>query len=84
MAQRAKSVRIHNFQCLNRSHWGRGFVPDTTTIREKGARDQGHSHNKLHDEVEIRPESGTGPEKALHWRQGDSTHFLYPPIRDFQ
>jgi hypothetical protein len=32
IAQNTSSVRIQNFQCLNRSHWGRTFVPATITI----------------------------------------------------
>ena len=32
IAQSTNSVRIHNFQCLNRSHCGRTFVPATITI----------------------------------------------------
>src|ERR1700730_7987178 len=37
-------------------------------FREKSARDQGYSHDELRDEVEICREGGTGPEKALHWK----------------
>src|SRR6267378_5210126 len=32
IAQSTSSVRIHHFQCLNRSHCGRTFVPATMTI----------------------------------------------------
>src|ERR1700687_325804 len=56
----------------------------TFVFREKSARDQGYSHDELHDKVEICPEGGTGPEKALHWKEGNSTHPLYPQIRDSQ
>jgi hypothetical protein len=38
-------------------------------LGQKNARDQSQSHEELHDEVEICPEGGTGPEKALHWEK---------------
>src|SRR5437016_13937686 len=38
-------------------------------FREIGPRNQGCSHEELHDEVEIRREGCAGAEKALYWKQ---------------
>jgi len=40
--------------------------PVTLLPRENGSRSERHSHDDLHDEVEIRPEGSAGTEKALH------------------
>src|ERR1700687_3726532 len=45
-------------------------------FREKGPRDQGCSHDELHDQVEICPEGCASTEKAPHWEERQ--HFNHP------
>ena len=54
------------------------------SLGEKNAHDQSQSHDELHDEVEICPEGGTGPEEALCREKANSTHPLHSQIPDSQ
>src|SRR5258706_14880120 len=47
---------------------------------ENSPRDQRKSHDELHDEVEIRPESSAGAEKTRYWKERQH-RYSFAPLR---